>query len=140
MAWMADRNEHGLAAWLNDPAKVAAVEKYIAETPPRPRTPGEQAQEDAFKYIAVLREKLGQLRRTELATYAHALTAAITVRLDQLDLNVPIHVTVTVAPNDVDLRYGTTPLPGENYNRIDAAIAAAIAATPGPAALAGTPL
>jgi hypothetical protein len=80
------------------------------------------------------------LRRTELETYASTLSTAIAARLSQLDLNVPIYVTVAVAPNDTDLRYGTTPLPGESYSQIDEAIAAAIAATPGPAALTGTPL
>jgi hypothetical protein len=53
---------------------------------------------------------------------------------------VPINVTIGRAPHGADLRYGTTPLPGENYSRINDAIAAAIAATPGPATLPGTPL
>ena len=140
MEWILDRDEHGLAAWINDPAKVTAYQQYIAERPPQPLTPGEQAQEDAFKHIAALREKLDELRRTELETYASTLSTAIAARLHALDLNVPIHVTVTVAPNDADLRNGTTPLPGESDSQIDEPIAAAIAATPGPAALPGTPV
>ena len=68
------------------------------------------------------------------------MSAAITRRLDQLHLNVPIHVTVSPAPNDADLRYGTTPLPGESDSPIDEAIALAIAETPGPATLPGAPV
>jgi len=75
-----------------------------------------------------------------LGAYAENLTRAITAKLEQLDLNVPINVTIGLAPPGADLRYGTTPLPGENYSRINDAIAAAIAATPGPATLPGTPL
>jgi hypothetical protein len=51
-----------------------------------------------------------------------------------------MHVTVGVAPNGADLRYGTTPLIGESYSFVDETIAAAIAETPGPAVLPGTPL
>jgi hypothetical protein len=75
-----------------------------------------------------------------LGAYAENLTRAITAKLEQLDLNVPVNVTIGLAPHGADLRYGTTPLPGENYSRINDAIAAAIAATPGPATLPGTPL
>ena len=140
MEWLNDRDEHGLLTWVNDPAKVAAFEKYRAETPARPLTPGEQAQEDALNHLAALREKLDQLRQAELQSYADALSAAITRRLDQLHPDVPIQVTVAPAPNDADLRYGTTPLPGDRVSRIDDAIASAIAETPGPATLPGTPL
>ncbi len=140
LEWLNDRDEHGLLTWVNDPAKVAAFEKYRAETPARPLTPGEQAQEDALNHLAALREKLDQLRRAELQSYADSLSAAITTRLDQLNLNVPIHVTVALAPNDAHLRYGTTALPGDSYTRIDDAIASAIAETPSPAMLPGTPL
>jgi transcriptional regulator with XRE-family HTH domain len=140
MEWLLDRDKHGLATWMNDPAKVAAYEKYRAETPQQPLTPGEQAQEDALNHIAALREKLDHLRRAELERYADSLTTAITAQLDQLGLNVPIQVRVAPAPNDADLRSGTTPLPGDSYSRIDEAIASAIAETPTPAALPGTPL
>ena len=101
---------------------------------------GEQAQEDALNQLAALREKLDQVRQAELQSYADSLTAAITTRLGELNLNVPIHVTITPAPNDADLRYGTTPLPGESDSPIDEAVASAIANTAGPATLPGTPL
>jgi hypothetical protein len=140
MEWVLDRDEDGLAAWINDPVKVAAYQQYVAETPPPPLTPGEQAHEDALNHIAALREKLDHLRRAELQTYADSLSAAITARLGQLPLDVPIHMTVGVAPNDADLRYGTTPLPGDSASAIDEAVAAAIAETPRPDALPGTPL
>jgi hypothetical protein len=140
MEWLHDRDEHGLASWINDPDKVAAYEKYRAETPPGPLTPGEQAQQSALNHIAALRKTLNDLRRIERQTYAESLTAAITERLQRLDLNVAIHVTVAVAPNDADLHYGTTPLPGESSSPIDEAIATAIAQTPTPATLPGTPL
>ena len=67
-----------------------------------------------------------------LGAYAENLTRAITAKLEQLDLNVPVNVTIGRAPHGADLRYGTTPLRGENYSRIDDAIAAAIAEPPWP--------
>lgn len=140
MEWLTDRDEDGLATWVKDSAKVAAFEAYRAETPARPPTPGEQAQEAALDHLAALRINLGQLRSNELQSYAESLHAAITRRLNQLQLNVPIRVTVAPALNDADLRYGTTPLPGQTESAIDEAIAAAIAETPGPASLPGTPL
>jgi len=109
---------------MSDPAKVAAFEKYRAETPPRPLTPGEQAEQDALNHLAAQREMFDQLRRAELERYADALRAAITTKLDQLDLDVPIHVRISMAPDDGNLRYGTTPLPGERPSRIDELIAA----------------
>jgi hypothetical protein len=135
--WLDERDEHGRLTWPDDPAKVAAVEKHNAETPPEPLTAGEQAQQDAFDHIAALRKRLDNLRHTELSTYAEALTRAITSQLARLNFNVPVHVTVGVVPNGADLRYGTTPLIGENYSFVDETIAAAIAETPGPAGPAG---
>ena len=76
----------------------------------------------------------------ELGAYAENLTRANTAKLEQLDLSVPVNVTIGLAPHGAGLRYGTTSLPGENYSRIDDASAAAIAETPGPATLPGTPL
>jgi hypothetical protein len=87
--------------------------------------------------IAALRDKVDRLRSSELQSYADSLSAAITARLGQLNLDVRIHVTVGVAPSDADLRNGTTPLPGDGYyNRVDEAIAE----TPRPDALPGSPL
>lgn len=140
MEWLNERDEAGLFTWVDGPAKVTAFERHRAETPPPTLTPGKQAQKDALEHLAALRNKLGRLRTTELQSYADSLRAAITRRLDQLNLNVPIHVTVTPAPNDEDLRYGTTPLPGQSQGPIDEAIAAAIAETPGPSALPDSPL
>ncbi len=94
MEWLTDRDEDGLFTWVNDPAKVAAYEAYRAETPALPPTPGEQAQEAALNQLAALRINLGRLRTTELESYAESLHAEITRRLNQLKLNVPIHVTV----------------------------------------------
>jgi hypothetical protein len=111
-----------------------------AETPPQPPTPGEQAQQVALDRITALREQLTALRLAELSTYAEHLTRAITAKLEQLDLNVAVNVTVGMAPDGADLRYGTTPLPGDSYSRIDEAIVSAIAETPTPAALPGTAL
>ena len=77
MEWLTERDEHGWSAWMSDPAKVAAFEKCRAETPPRPATPGEQAEQDALNHLATLREMLDQLRRSELERYADALRAAV---------------------------------------------------------------
>ena len=140
MEWLHDRDEHGIIAWINDPEKVAAYQRWHAEQPPYEPTPGEPVQPQALDSLAALRETLDQLRREELQAYADTLTAAITDRLRTLNLNVPLRVTVTAAPNGANPQYGTTPLPGESPSRIDEAIAAAIADTPGPATLPGTPL
>jgi hypothetical protein len=138
--WLNDRDEHGLPTWMDDPEKVAAVQRHVAETPPRPLTPGEQTQQETLNRIAALRERLDELRRAELSAYAQNLTRAITDKLEQFELTVPVNVSVGMAPNGADLRYGTTPLPGESDSRIDEAIATALAETPGPATLPGTPL
>jgi hypothetical protein len=99
------------------------------------------AQQNALNRIGALRERLDALRRAELSTYAEHLTRAITDKLGQLNLNVPVSVSIGIAPpGSHELRYGTTPLPGDSYCRIDEAIASAIAETPTPAALPGTPL
>src|SRR4051812_22000508 len=84
-----------------------------AELKDRPLTPGEQAERQALDRIAALREPLDARRRAELGAYAEDLTRAITAKLEQLDLNVPVNVTIGRAPHGADLRYGTTPLPGE---------------------------
>jgi transcriptional regulator with XRE-family HTH domain len=141
LEFLNDRDEQGLPTWMGDPEKVAAVQRHIAETPPAPLTAGEQAQQDALNRIASLRERLDALRRAELSAYAENLTRAITAKLDELELNVPISVTINPSPPiSQELRHGTTPLPGESYSRIEEAIAAAISQTPGPASLPGTPL
>jgi hypothetical protein len=56
--WLDERDEHGLPAWLYDPAKVSAVEKLNAELKDRSLTPGEQAERQALDRIAALRERL----------------------------------------------------------------------------------
>ena len=44
---------------------------------------------------------------------------AIASQLARLNFSVLVHVTVGVAPNGADLRYGTTPMIGESYGFVD---------------------
>jgi hypothetical protein len=132
--WLAD------PGWINDPDKVAAVEKLQAEIAARPPTPGQQAEQAAVDEFNERCARLDAQHYQELSTYAQNLAAAIGERLAQLNLGVPIDITITTARAGAELRYGTTPLPSAASNPIDEAIAAAITATPTPADLPGTPL
>jgi hypothetical protein len=116
--WLDERGEHGLPTWVDDPAKVAAVEKHIAETPPEPLTPGEQAEQAALDELATLRKRVGILRKQEIRYYAKELTRAISEHLERLNVDVPISVNVGPAPQGADLRYAAL-LPG--HARVTAA-------------------
>jgi hypothetical protein len=132
--WLAD------PGWINAPEKVAAVEKLNAELGARPPTPGQLAEQAAVAEVDELCARLNAQHQPELSSYARNLTAAIREGLVRLNLGVPIDIDVTTAPTAAELRYGATPLPSTASNVIDEAIAAAIAATPTPADLLGTPL
>jgi hypothetical protein len=95
--------------WINDPEKVAAVEKLQAEIAARPPTPGQQAEQAAVDAINERCARLDAQHQRELSTYAQNLVAAIGERLTQLNLGVPIDITITTARAGADC--DTAPLP-----------------------------
>lgn len=105
---------------------------------PTELTPDEQAAEDALAAIEVLRDRLEALQRDELAEYGQRLTQAVRERLAALKLPVPATVTVDLdtPPHEAP----ETPIDGWATGAIERAIAAAIAETPTPERLPGTPL
>lgn len=120
--------EAALAAERDNPTELTAAERVI---------------EDALDDLQRLRERLDEHRRGELRDYGEQIAADVRERLGRLDgLTVPIIVSVDFGDDPqtspaatevvVDPRWATGP--------IQTAIAAAIAATPDPAGLPGTPL
>lgn len=105
---------------------------------PTELTPEEQATEDALAAIEALRDRLEALQRDELAEYGQRLAQAVRERLTALKLPVPVIVSV-----DLDTPWAQapeSPLEAWAVGAIDRSIAAAIAATPTPDTLPGTPL
>ncbi|WP_333890879.1 helix-turn-helix transcriptional regulator [Mycolicibacterium gadium] len=101
-----------------------------------PISPEEQAQEDALEALAALRDRLAEQQRADLAEYGYRLANAVRTKLEALQLSVPVAVTV-----DLDTPWDQAPeTPGEGWTTgaIDAAIAAAIAATTPPESVPGT--
>lgn len=77
----------------------------------------------------------------EYSSYAAQLTQAIESRLESLELPVPINVTVSLIPSSQErIDFNDHAPPPYPRTAIDEAIAQAIADTPTPAALPGTPL
>jgi transcriptional regulator with XRE-family HTH domain len=119
---------------------VEAIEAAMAAERENPTelTPEEQATEDALAAIEALRERLEALQREELAEYGRQVAQAVRERLTALKLPVPVTVTV-----DIDTPWDQapeTPLEAWATGAIERAIAAAIAETPTPDTLPGTPL
>lgn len=103
---------------------------------PTPLTAEEQAEEDALEALDVLRGRLAEQQRAELAEYGDRLADAVRTQLAALQLPVPVTVTV-----DLDTPWDQapeTPAQGWTIGAIDTAIAAAIAATTAPDAAPGT--
>lgn len=129
------------AGWGTE-ADIALLTELQAEAQAyRDPTPGEIAYEQAMDEISALQDALDELRRREYSDYAEQLTEAIVMQLAALELSVPIIVTVSPAPHvfadgEFD-RHGPPPLP---RTAIETAIETAMAQTPTPAMLAGTPL
>ena len=88
-----------------------------------------------------LADRLLAQQRQEWTSYADALTAAITDRLHDLSLSVPIHVEIT-PDYDSATQIGETPTHDGIYERhpITDAVADAIMLTATPAGLPATPL
>lgn len=105
---------------------------------PTELTPEEQATEDALAAIETLSNRLEALQREELAEYGQRLAQAVRERLTALELPVPVTVSV-----DLDTPWDQapdSPLEAWATGAIERAIAAAIAETPTPDTLPGTPL
>lgn len=107
-----------------------------ADAPPPSLSPEEQAEEDALEALGVLRDRLAQQQRADLAAYGERLADAVRTQLAALPLPVPVTVTV-----DLDTPWDQapqTPAEGWTTGTIDTTIAAAIAATPTPDSVPGT--
>ncbi|OBB86783.1 helix-turn-helix domain-containing protein [Mycolicibacterium peregrinum] len=119
---------------------VEEIEAALAAERENPTelTSKEQAAEDALATIEVLRDRLEALQREELAEYGRQVAQAVRQRLTALKLPVPVTVSV-----DLDTPWDQapeSPLEAWATGAIDRAIAAAIADTPTPDTLPGTPV
>jgi hypothetical protein len=138
-----DPHAHAQAGWGDDPADIALLAELHEEArTSRPPTPGEIAYDEAHEAITDLWDALAEQEHREYTDYAERLTSAAQARLAALDLPTPVTVNITLAPEGA----GTSDdfddhAPATNpRNAIEAAIAAAIADTPTPSTLPGTPL
>jgi transcriptional regulator with XRE-family HTH domain len=137
----------GKAGWGDDPADIGLLtelhEEARASAPPhRPATAGEIAYDEAHEAISDLWDALAAQESHEYAEYAANLTAAVQAKLAALPLPTAIAINITLAPEGVPSSYDFDDHAPAPYprNAIEAAIDDAIAHTPTPAALPGTPL
>ncbi|KPN46196.1 DNA-binding protein, partial [Mycobacterium intracellulare subsp. chimaera] len=133
----------GKAGWGDDPADIALLTELHAEAQAsRPPTPGEIAHDEAHEAIADLSAALAAQERREYADYAARLTSAVQARLAALHLPTPVTVNIAVAPDAVSSSYDFDDHAPATYprNAIEQAIDDAIANTPTPSTLPGTPL
>lgn len=137
----------GKAGWGDDPADIALLtelheEAQASASPHRPATAGEIAYDEAHETISDLWDALAAQERHEYAEYAANLTAAVQAKLAALQLPTAVDINITLAPEGVPSSYDFDDHAPAPYprNAIEAAIDDAIAHTPTPAALPGTPL
>lgn len=133
----------GEAGWGDDPADIALLTELMTEARnSRPPTPGEIAYDEAHEAIADLSDALADQERREHDDYAQRLTDAVETRLSTLDLPVSATVRISVAPAGVHSSEDFDDHAPATYprNAIEAAVHDAIAETPTPAMLPGTPL
>lgn len=131
------------AGWTGDPPGVALLTELQAEAEAyRGPTPGEIAYNQALEQISALVDALNEQWRRDYADYAQRLIAAIENNLRELNLPVPISVTVASAPSGASSEdFDTHRPPDYPTNPIEAAVEAAIMHTPTPSAVAdGRPL
>ena len=122
-----------------DPAYDALYDEWFREAAKVPLTPAEQAEEDAVTALLELRDRLDTQRRQELAAYGAELQAAVEQRVPDLNLSVPVHITVQTDSAEAPEGY-ETPIPDYSTNPLDAVVGDVISQVPRPSALAGTPL
>lgn len=132
----------GKTGFGDDPADIALLTELHNEAQAsRAATPGEIAYDEAHDAIAALGDALDAQELREHTDYAEQLTAAIDDRLATLNLPAPVTISVTLAPQDHSYddfeAHAPSPYP---RNAIEQAINDAIANTPTPATLPGSPL
>jgi transcriptional regulator with XRE-family HTH domain len=137
----------GKAGWGDDPADIGLLtelhqEAQASAPPHRAATAGQVAYDEAHKAISDLWDALAAQERHEYAEYAANLTAAVQAKLAALQLPTAVDINITLAPEGVPSSYDFDDHAPAPYprNAIEAAIDDAIAHTPTPAALPGTPL
>lgn len=128
--------------WTDEPDDIALLTTLTEEARfYRDPTPGEIAYEQAMEAISAQITALEDQQRREYAAYAVQLTQTIEANFAQLELSVPVAVTITAAPQVHDPgawdAHSPQPFP---RNVIEAAIDSAINETPTPSTLPGTPL
>lgn len=128
--------------WTDEPDDLTLLTTLTEEARSyRDPTPGEIAHEQAMDAISAQITALEEQQRREYADYAVQLTQAIEANLAQLELSVPVAVTITSAPQVHEPgawdAHSPQPFP---RNVIEAAVDSAINETPTPSALPGTPL
>jgi hypothetical protein len=133
----------GKAGWGDDPADIALLAELHEEArASRPPTAGEIAYDEAHEAITDLWDALAAQERREYTAYAENLTAAVQSRLAALALPTAVTINITLAPEDARGHDAYDDHAPATYprNAIEQAIDDAIANTPTPAALPGTPL
>ncbi|WP_396908327.1 XRE family transcriptional regulator [Mycolicibacterium sp.] len=142
-------DEHGYlvigskAGWGGDPADIALLTELTEEARnSRDPTPGEVAYDQAHEALSDLSDALAAQERRENQDYADNLTRAIEAHLATLELPTPVTVTVSLAPDGTlgSDAYDDHAPPPYPRNAIEQAIERAIATTPTPSDLPGTPL
>lgn len=128
--------------WTGDPADVALLTELSAEAEAyRDPTPGEIAYKQALQAISSVLNALDEQWNREYDDYAAQLTEAIEAQLAGLELTVPVTVAITRAPETYERgAFDEHAPPTYPRTAIEAAIEKAIADTPPPATLPGTPL
>lgn len=128
--------------WTGDAADVDLLTELSAEAEAyRDPTPGEVAYEQALQAISAEIDALEEQWHREYDDYAAQLTEAIEAQLAALELKVPITITITRAPETYESgAFDEHAPPPYARTPIEAAIEKAIADTPTPATLPGTPL
>lgn len=132
LQWAVDLGYEVRAGRPPEPPTQEELEAMIAvaDADPTSLSPQEQAEEEALEALGVLRDRLAQEQRADLAAYGERLADAVRTQLVALQLPVPVTVTV-----DLDTPWDQAPqtrAEGWTTGAVDTAIAAAIAATPTP--------
>jgi hypothetical protein len=133
----------GKAGWGDDPADIALLAELHEEArASRPPTAGEIAYDEAHDAMSGLWDALAAQEHREYTDYAENLTAAVQSRLAALELPTAVTINITLAPEDARGHDAYDDRAPATYprNAIEQAIDDAIANTPTPARLPGTPL
>ncbi len=132
----------GLPDRTGGPGDVDLLTELWAEAEAyRDPTPGEIAYEQALQSISDVIDALEEQRQHEYDNYAVQLSEAMEAQLAALELKGPITIAITRSPETYESgAFDEHAPPPYARTPIEAAIETAIAETPTPAALPGTPL